>query len=288
MNKYIKLFENYSTEEEQMKAIFERSMHKLLLNGICLDFINARLNEQEEWYEEEGELTSGEKTAITRGLQLMTKSQMAAIYLWAKGRVEEKGADYVKMITGIEPFGYIDETDGDFRITIPAMADAIGMDSDRTLSYTISKFENLIKDIGETPSQSLSPKLIAAYNALSQMPTTNIVAYAGDSIQDPSNTMNRDAAETRRQSDRESAAESRQRRKQEDETIVTVLQQAVSDFKKAPGEYSKIDKYSPIIWNEMKRRFPNIKVNRMYDAYAKYLTKSGQDVSLYINRPRVA
>jgi len=288
MNKYIKLFENYSTEEEQMKAIFERSMHKLLLNGICLDFINASLNEQEEWYEEERELTSGEKTAVARGLQLMTRSQMAAIYLWAKGKVEERGADYVKMITGIEPFGYIDETDGDFRITIPAMADAIGMDSDRTLSYTISKFENLIKNIGETPSQSLSPKLIAAYNALSQMPTTNIVAYAGDSIQDPSNTMNRDAAETRRQSNRESAAESRQRRKQEDKTIVAALQQAVSDFSKAPGKYSKIDKYSPIIWNEMRKRFPNIKVNRMYDAYAKYLTKSGQDVSLYINNPRVA
>ena len=285
MNKYIKLFENYSTEEEQMKAIFERSMHKLLLNGICLDFINASLNEQEEWYEEERELTSGEKTAITRGLQLMTKSQMAAIYLWAKGKVEERGADYVKMITGIEPFGYIDETDGDFRITIPAMADAIGMDSDSTLSYTLSKFENLINNIGETPSQSLSPKIITAYNALSQLPIPNVVAYAGDSIQDPSNTMNRDAAETRRQSNRESSAASYQRRKNDDKKIAAAVHQAVSDYKRAG---IKIDQYSPRIWNEMRKRFPNIKVNRMYDAYAKYLTKLGQDVSLYINSPRVA
>jgi len=285
MNKYIKLFENYSTEEEQMEAIYESVMNNLLSKGISLDFINARLNEQEEWYEEEGELTSGEKAAITRGLQLMTRSQMAAIYLWAKGRVEEKGADYVKMITGIEPFGYIDETDGDFRITIPAMADAIGMDSDRTLSYTLSKFENLIKNIGETPSQSLSPKLIAAYNALSQMPITNVVAHAGDSIQDSSNTVNRDAADSRRERTNIRATERREERRAEDHKIALVMNDLVNGFKdlKYP-----IESYSKMIYKKLQKEYPNIGVDRMYDAFARYLMNSGQDISIYINRPRVA
>lgn len=285
MNKYIKLFENYSTEEEQMEAIYESVMNNLLSKGISLDFINARLNEQEEWDEEEGELTSGEKAAITRGLQLMTKPQMAAIYLWAKGKREEKGADYVKMITGIEPFGYIDETDGDFRITIPAMADAIGMDSDRTLSYTLSKFENLIKNIGETPSQSLSPKLIAAHNALSQMHITNVVALAGDSIQDSSNTVNRDAADSRRERTNVRSTEKREERKAEDLKIAIVMNDLVNRFK---DQKLPIESYSKMIYKKLQEEYPNIGVNRMYDAYARYLMNSGQDISIYINRPRVA
>jgi hypothetical protein len=285
MNKYIKLFENYSTEEEQMEAIYESVMNNLLSKGISLDFINARLNEQEEWYEEEGELTPGEKAAATRGLQLMTRSQMAAIYLWAKGRVEEKGADYVKMITGIEPFGYIDETDGDFRITIPAMADAIGMDSDRTLSYTLSKFENLINNIGETPSQSLSPKLITAYNALSQMPITNVVARAGDSIQDSSNTVNRDAADSRRETTNVRTTERRAERRAEDRKIALIMNDLVKGFK--DQEYP-IENYSKMIYAKLKKDYPNIGVNRMYDAFARYLMNSGQDISIYINRPSVA
>ena len=149
-----KIFENFENDSI-LEAIYESTMNDLLNRGISLDFISGcRLNEDIDFSNEEGEswedtdveYSSGEMRAYSRGLQIMTKPQMAAIYLLAKGRCEEVGADYVKMIDGIQAFGYTDETDGTFNITVPALADAIGMDSDRTLSYTLKKFENLIDD----------------------------------------------------------------------------------------------------------------------------------------------
>jgi len=284
MTKYIKLFENYSTEQDRMEAIYESVIDNLLSKGISLDFINNRLNEQQEWEDDEDEeLTSGERAALTRGLNLMTKPQMAAIYLLAKGKVEEVGADHVKMIPGIDSFGYTDETDGDFRLTIPGLADAIGMDSDRTLSYTLSKFQNLISGIGATQSQSLSPKLIRAHDALSQMPVSNIVAMAGDSIQDASYTVNRDAADSRRESTNLRATERREERKAEDKKIAIVIDDLVKRFK--DGGFP-IESYSKMIFSKMRKDYPNIGLNRMYDAYVRYL--GDVNPALYIMRPSVA
>ena len=285
MTKHIRLFESYSNEQDRANAIYESVMDNLLSKGISLDFINSRLNEQLEWADEEEELTSGEKAALTRGLDLMTKPQMAAIYLLAKGRSEENtdNHEYIRMIPGINLFGYVDETDRDFRITIPGMADAIGMDSDRTLTYTRDKFQNLINDIGETQSQSLSPKLIRAHDALSKMQLTNIVAIASDAIQDASYTVNRDAADSRRERTNLKASERRDRIQAEDDQIAKTIHDLVNGFKK---EKWPIEKYSKIIFSKLKKDYPNIGLSRMYDAYSKYL--SGQDVSLYIMKPKVA
>ena len=49
-----------------------------------------------------------------------------------------------------------------------------------------------------------------------------------------------------------------------------------------------IESYSKMIYKKLQEEYPNIGVNRMYDAYARYLMNSGQDISIYINRPRVA
>lgn len=284
MTKHIRLFESYSTEQDRANAIYENVMDSLLSKGISLDFINSRLNEQMEWEDEDEELTSGETRALNRGLQLMSKPQMAAIYLLAKGKTEDVHADYVKMIPGIESFGYTDETDGDFRLTIPGMADAIGMDSDRTLSYTLSKFQNMINGIGETASQSLSPKLIKAYDALSEMPVTNVVAIAADAIQDASYTVNRDAADSRREITNIIATKRREERKAEDRKIAIAIDDLVKGFKDAGFP---IERYSKMIFSKLQKDYPNIGINRMYDAYAKYLG-DGQNASLYIMKPSVA
>lgn len=285
MKNYIKLFENFQ-KENVLVAIYENTMNDMISKGISLDFISGcRLNEEKEWEDENDEYSSGEMRAHSRGLQVMTKPQMAAIYLLAKGRCQDVGADYVKMIDGIEAFGYTDETDGTFNITVPALADAIGMDSDRTLSYTLKKFENLIDGIGETASQSLSQKLIDANDALSQMNDVTIANIASEAIQDVSYTKNRDAADTRKSVASEKSAQRRADLKKENEKIGTAIHELVKAFqaqRKSPDQYSKI------IFSLLSRDYPGLSKGRMYDAYAKWLSQRDMRVANYILKPMVA
>lgn len=187
--KHIKLYEEHK-EDLIVNKIYENWKYKE-------DPMWTKLNE-DNYFDEDGKMTSGEERAFSRGLQIMTKPQMAAIYLFALGKSENVGADYVKMIDGMQDFGYFDETDKSFfNITVPALADAIGMDSDRTLSYTLSKFKNLIDGVGETSSQSLSDKLINAFNTMAALNPTEVAIHAAEAIQDSSNTTNRDKADSR-------------------------------------------------------------------------------------------
>tara|TARA_B100000963_G_scaffold334854_1_gene328425 strand:+ start:4802 stop:5647 length:846 start_codon:yes stop_codon:yes gene_type:complete len=280
MNKHISKYSEFNTD---IKAIYESAIDSLVYRGLSLDFINSnRLNESEEWYEtedEDEEITSGEKAALTRGLSLMTKPQMAAIYLLAKGKCEDVGADYLKMIDGIEAFGYTDEHDGSFNITTPALADAIGMDSDRTLNYTLKKFQNLIDGIGETASQSLSNKLIKAHDALSQADDVKIANFASETMQDASNTKNRDAADSRKEIMSDKASKRREENKKEDEKIGLAVHEIVKSFQAA-----KIDKkiYSKFVFKEMEKTYPGLTSERIKNAYFKWLKQRGMNASAYL------
>ena len=270
MNKHIKIYESFDTELK-LKAIYESAIEDLISKGMSLDFINTKvLNESTEWYDmddEEEEYSDGEKRAHARGLQIMTKPQMAAIYLLAKGKCEEIGADYIKMIDGIDAFGYTDEHDGSFNITIPALADAIGMDSDRTLNYTLKKFQNLIDGIGETSSQSLSAKLINAHSALSQADNVKIANYASDIIQDVSNTKNRDAADSRKEDVSKKSATRREENKKEDEKIGTAIHEIVKSFQ---ASKIPVKQYTPFVFQELSKTYPGLTVERLKNAYAKW------------------
>ena len=283
MNKHIELYESFDTDSK-LKAIYESAIESLISKGMSLDFINVRaLNESEEWYDmddDEEEYSEGEKRAYSRGLQIMTKPQMAAIYLLAKGKCEEVGADYVKMIDGIDAFGYTDEHDGSFNITIPALADAIGMDSDRTLNYTLKKFQNLIDGIGETASQSLSTKLINAHDALSKADNVKIANYASDIIQDASNTKNRDAADSRKEIESEKGAKRRADNKKEDEKIGTAIHEIVKSFQAAKIPTKM---YTPVVFKEMAKTYPGLTIERLKNAYIKWCKSRGIAVSAYLN-----
>ena len=275
-NKHIKLYEEHSMEATAL-AIYESTMKRIKET--------SRLNEQDEWDEDE-EMTAGENRAFERGLQIMSKPQMAALYLLAKGKSIDAGADYIKMIPGIEGFGYTDETDGTFSITTPAIADAIGMDSDRTLNYTQRKFQNMIDGVGETMSQSLSPKLVKAYDALSKMTDSNIVAIASDAIQDISNTKNRDSADSRREGHNEKAAVRNANIKVEKETLVKTIHQLVLDFK-ADGNVP-MSVYSKLIWKGMEKEYPRFNMKSMYELYTSFLRDMQLPVQIHIDRPIVA
>jgi hypothetical protein len=127
--KNIKLFEQYSedyqNEMEIADSIYEdwKADQEEDLDSI---FENDLYEDDEDWGDDDEELTSGEKAALARDFQIMSKPQLAALYLRALGKVKDNhyGA-YTIMIDGIKDFGEIDK-EGVFNITGPAFADAIG------------------------------------------------------------------------------------------------------------------------------------------------------------------
>ena len=197
--KNIKLFEQYSedyrNEMEITDSIYEdwKADQEDGLNSV---FENDLYEEDDEdWGDDDAELTSGEKAALARDFQIMSKSQLAALYLRALGKVKDNhyGA-YTIMIDGIKDFGEIDK-EGVFNITGHSFADAIGLDSAVTVVRTIKKFRNLITGEGETAGESIYPKIVKAFNEFSSRTPREIAALASEAIQDPMMfTKNRDAA----------------------------------------------------------------------------------------------
>lgn len=189
--KHIKMFENFSSEnyeQEIANSIFENWKEN---NLSILSF----LYEADFWDEEES-LTAGEKRALDRDFQILSKEQLAVLYLRALGAEEGDPGKYLMSIRGLRDFGSIDENTGAFIITIPALADAIGLESARTVSRTTNKFRNLISGVGETTGEVIYPKVLKAFEFFTTETPTNLAVVASSIIQDPAtSTKNRDAAE---------------------------------------------------------------------------------------------
>lgn len=210
--KRIRLFEDfqeqYIKENEVLESVYADWKNNLDFNlkSLFEYFLNEEIEDEEEGY------TSGEKAALARDFQILTKPQMAAIYLRALGIAEEEdGGKYIVMIPDLDQFGDYAE-DRAFQITVPALADALGLDSYGTVSRTTNKFVNLITGEGETPSESIYPKIIKYFEEFSRQNPTSLASLAGQAIQDTSYTKNRDkAAETLTKS----AAKAKQRKEDE-------------------------------------------------------------------------
>jgi len=223
--KNIKLFEQYSqdyqTEMEIADSIYE---------DWKLDY-NSSLNEAgeeeeeiteepvmvaQEWDDEDdAPLSAGEKRALARDFQIMSKPQLAALYLRALGKADDdkEPNEYLVMVDGIEDFGSTEPNSGRFVLSIPALADAIGLDSYRTAQRTVNKFYNLITGVGETPSESTYEKLIRAYQEFEQRNPRQVAVLASEALQDPMmSTKNRDAAEA--EGPRSAAKRAQQKRDQ--------------------------------------------------------------------------
>ena len=216
--KNLKLFEQFSEDYQTDMEIFDSIYEdwkadneedlKLILEGEQLNlfpgdennlpFINAEDEDEEEdddWGDDDAELTSGEKAALARDFQIMSKPQLAALYLRALGKAKDNdyGA-YTVMINGITPFGKVNN-EGVFNITNHAFADAIGLDSTVTVSRTLKKFKLLITGEGANSGESIYPKIINAFDQFKSKTTGQIAALAADAIQDPeTSTKNREAA----------------------------------------------------------------------------------------------
>jgi len=177
-NQWIKLNEsiNFNTQFEEIYENWKDSLSKNLKI-----WINSNINEQEEI-----EYTSGERAALTKGDQIITQPQLAAIYLWAKGQFEDgPDTDYVAKVPGISEYGTLEE-DGSVTITKAAFADAIGINSPRTVTRTISKFVLLFNGEFEgTDSEIMSRKYETAFLEFERMPLTQIIKLAETTVSLP-------------------------------------------------------------------------------------------------------
>jgi hypothetical protein len=143
--KNIKLFEQYSedyqTDMEIADSIYEdwKADQEEDLSSV----FESDLYDDDNWGDDDAELTSGEKAALARDFQIMNKPQLAALYLRALGKVKDNHyGTYTIMIDGIKDFGEIDK-EGVFNIPGHAFADAIGLDSAVTVQRTIMKFRKI-------------------------------------------------------------------------------------------------------------------------------------------------
>lgn len=194
--KHIKMFEGFSTENYEQdiaNSIFEswkkNNSHKLF----------TLLFEQEFWNDNE-ELTPGERRAYDRDLQITTKEQLAAIYLQALGEAEhnDKGF-YLTSIPELRDFGMIVPNTGAFVISTPALADAIGMESPRTLTRRSNEFKNMITGAGETASIIFFQKVVNAFEFFSTQRPSDLIPHISPIIQDASvATTNRNQEDTQR------------------------------------------------------------------------------------------
>jgi hypothetical protein len=199
--KNIKLFEQYSedyqTDMEIADSIYEdwKADQEEDLSSVFESDLYEDDDEDDNWGDDDAELTSGEKAALARDFQIMNKPQLAALYLRALGKVKDNHyGTYTIMIDGIKDFGEIDK-EGVFNIPGHAFADAIGLDSAVTVQRTIMKFRNLISGEGETSGEAIYPKIIKAFNEFNSRTPREIAALASEAIQDNMMfTKNRDAA----------------------------------------------------------------------------------------------
>ena len=205
--KNLKLFEQFSEDYQTDMEIFDSIYEdwkaengdnlKSILEGEQLNLFPEDEDEEEDddWGDDDAELTSGEKAALARDFQIMSKPQLAALYLRALGKAKDNdyGA-YTVMINGITPFGKVNN-EGVFNITNHAFADAIGLDSTVTVSRTLKKFKLLITGEGANSGESIYPKIINAFDLFKSKTTGQIAALAAVAIQDPAtSTKNREAA----------------------------------------------------------------------------------------------
>jgi len=188
------MFESFSNEDYEMQ-IFEKVYQEWKAG-----YEKDDLFEQGDFWEEPETLTSGERAAAARDFQILTKGQLAALYLRALGVSQDEPGRYLVGIDGIEKFGETDTSDGSFLISVPALADAIGLDSRRTASRTINKFVNLIDGVGETSSETIYNKIIDAYEYFKNATVNELSSVVSSIIQDPNvSTKNREAQEQERE-----------------------------------------------------------------------------------------
>lgn len=224
--KKIKLFEAFSVEEYETDKVYEKwvSNNPDLFSSLLESVEDANDEEDPEGNPEDGiegtdwladdQLSAGEMRAMERDLQIISKEQLAALYLKALGKYEfgdpEKGGkggtvservmqdSYVTGIPGIEAFCNEDWRSGKLYIGPAGLSDAIGLESKGTVTRTVNKFYLLLKQGSGSYEEVVYPKIIDAFEYLKGQNVDVIQSIAREAIQDPAtSTVHRSAMKQR-------------------------------------------------------------------------------------------
>lgn len=233
MTRHIKLFENYRHSlDEEVNLIYEdwkSSIPNYFFDSLSSILENEDESEEEDddFWIEKSEMTSGERAAIARDFQVLHREHLAAIYLRALGKLENDTSKYLSMIPGIKGFGKRNKY-GYFSVPVPALADALGLVSIMTVYRTSEKFFNLLT--GEAiENDPFYPKILKAYNYFKDKEPrflSNMIP-----LNHPSEfTFNRDQA----QKNAIKAREKREESKKKTKTIGESVHRLVTELKKIP------------------------------------------------------
>lgn len=200
MNKRIKTYDDF----HESKIVDEIYAQWILENQDFHQLLES-IEEDDYLYEQ----TRGERAALTRGDEILSDEQLAAIYLKAKGAVEEDPNKYIPLIVmtdedweekgapNIKKPNILDFADPNGKWSNAAFADAIGVPSDYTISRTEGKFKNIITGVGSLEQDVLYPKLIKAYEKFKDMGPHQIGQLAGISLMQSTNSVARDLVANR-------------------------------------------------------------------------------------------
>jgi hypothetical protein len=229
--KHVKLFESFHEDFLIEKAFVEflYSLDESLEEIFSMNEAEERVEWDDE--KEEKSLTRGEKAALARGHNLMSEEQMAVLYLIALGKTEDEIEKYITRIDGMLSFADLDPKTQKPKFTMAAIADAIGLVSNRTMSRTINKFKNLIEGVGETEAEAIYPKLLKAFQKFGKMNTDSVAALGAECIQDPSYNVNREAAEKYSSKTAAARAEAKNKAVKQGEAVYTLYKSLQSAMK---------------------------------------------------------
>jgi len=284
--KHVKLYEDYSMEIRALR-IYESTMKK----------INAsrRLNEQdenedefEEWLYTDDPLNAAERRAQGQGKQILNKRQMAVMYLAAKGDDDHGDiTEYIKIIPGLHNYDF----DMPKSHVIGAIADAFGIDKDRTFDLTLRKFYNHITGKVEDPEVIAKhadyEKLRNNYYRFIEYGDSpnDLALLLADAVQEVSADQRQqrvDDIETRRETTNQQANQRRTEVAAEHKQLAEEIHELVSQMKKGNVP---LDMYSRMILNRKSEEIKHLTKREIYEIYARWLTKNEMNPKFYITRP---
>jgi hypothetical protein len=141
------------------------------------DFLNESVNSDKE-----KPLTSGEKAALTKGLSVITQSQLAALYLVAKRRLakrEDRSGNFAGKMAQRMGRNLAEE---DFRdVTYGRLSDMLDMNT-LTVSRTTNKFMLLLQGIEGTYAEIVYDKIIKAFEKFEKMQDGEVMGVAGEAL----------------------------------------------------------------------------------------------------------
>lgn len=185
--KNLKVFQNWSDDQEHESSIFESVFEDFKEDNNWDEFISSVNEDDEEDLaladQEEQKLTRGERIALAREQQILTKSQLAGLYLRALGSHQGDAGKYTIMIPGISDWGRKNFLQGKFMLTLAHLGEALGINSLATTARTVNKFRNLLAGIGDTEEEILYPKILKFYEEAKKTDPKELAMLAGESVQ---------------------------------------------------------------------------------------------------------